>query len=273
MTSSSSAQIYLQRFGATGAFYGIPTLVASGQVNTPVIASFTGGRAIVAWQQNTGSDIYGRFISSSGFPVGSAVRLNSYQPAVQSAPAIARVIDVGGDSDRYDYFVVSWTSLNQLAGNGYDVVARLFQLDTRTNTFAPIGDDFIVNLGQTLGTQESSRVSGSQTVGVFALLWGSGGSPFPVWGKTYSLSFTATNASINTSTSPVNVLSSSLAWRYDLIGAPTIPFNPASANCFDNSGFCANCCTNFGSAAISSTNCFAASGLLAISVAVFSMTA
>jgi hypothetical protein len=89
----------------------------------PAVAADADGDLVFVWSSGfldgDGSGIFGRRYDSSGVPVGTEFRVNTYTPGPQGASS-AVAADVDGD------FIVVWNSLGQ-DGDGFGVYAQRFQ--------------------------------------------------------------------------------------------------------------------------------------------------
>jgi len=105
--------IFGQRFANSGAPLGPEFLVntvvlnATNFIPLPRVASGSSGNFVVVWERQDGSglDVFGQRFASSGAPVGSEFRVNTYIPYAQGDSAVA--------SDTSGNFVVVWVSYPQ----------------------------------------------------------------------------------------------------------------------------------------------------------------
>jgi hypothetical protein len=176
----STFGVFGQRYASSGA-----PLAAEFRVNTYTTArqyaasaaSDAAGNFVVVWtsdgQDGSNYGIFGQRYASSGRPLGSEFRVNTYTTAYQSLPAVA--------ADSSGNFVVAWTSLAQ-DGSSDGIFGQRY-----ASSGAPLGSEFRVN---TYTTDVQSRASvGADSSGNFVVVWESldqDGSGFGVFAQRYS---------------------------------------------------------------------------------------
>jgi hypothetical protein len=158
----SQEGIFGQRYAASGTPLGpefrVNTYTTNAQ-DRPVVASDPSGNFVVVWisAQQDGSvrGIFGRRFASSGAPLGSEFRVNTYTTSHQRAPSVA--------SDAAGNFVVVWSSYTQ-DGSNYGVFGQRF-----ASSGSPVGPEFRVN---TYTTNYQSRPAvTSDDSGNFIIVW------------------------------------------------------------------------------------------------------
>ena len=145
ITSSTSTDIYAQRFDANGDEAGdrfrVNDVMSGNQAN-PSITMNTAGDFVISWesagQDGDGFGIFAKRYNADGTEAGSEIEVNTYTTGNQQSSSVA--MDDSGD------FIVSWQSLNQ-DSDAWGVYARHFNADG-----TPATDEFLVN----------STISGSQ---------------------------------------------------------------------------------------------------------------
>ena len=158
--------IYGQRYGISG-----PPLGPEFRVNTnttdyqqnPSVAADSAGNFVVAWANGGGyggpaPDIAGQRFASSGAPLGTEFRVNTYTTGAQSAVDVA-----AGPAGN---FGVVWTSDGQ-DGSSTGIFGQLFN-----PIGVPAGLEFRVNT-YTTGQQYGASVAAG--TGTFVVTWTSGG--------------------------------------------------------------------------------------------------
>lgn len=130
--SADSGDIRVKLFnGGTGAL-NLPTsddgklVSSSGDLESADVAALTSGRYIVVWENNTNSDVEGRFVDANGNPIGAAFTIAS--TGNNENPRVAALPDGG--------FIVNWENDNNA------VLARRFD-----SAGLAAGDVFKVNTG------------------------------------------------------------------------------------------------------------------------------
>jgi hypothetical protein len=140
----------------------------------PAISIDAGGNFVVVWDTlfQAGYGIVGRRFSSTGSPLGSAFRVNSYTTA--SVPWDSpRVVSNAGGS-----FVVVWSGPRP---DGHGIVGRRFD-----SAGSPVGSDFPVNSYTTADTFRPQIVADAN--GSFVVVWesnGQDGSNYGVFGRRF----------------------------------------------------------------------------------------
>jgi hypothetical protein len=155
------ARIFGQRYDSGGAPLGTEFRVdtSAGFHYLPEVASDPSGNFVVVWNGSDGSysGVFAQRFASSGAPLGSEFRINSYTTLPQRVPSVA----VAGNGD----FVVAWDSVGQ-DGSEYGVFAQRF-----ASSGAPLGSEFRVNTFTTL-SQGGAAVA-ADSAGNFVVLWSS----------------------------------------------------------------------------------------------------
>jgi hypothetical protein len=125
----------------------------------PAAAKYYGGYvAVWASKNQDGSDfgIYGQRYSTTGAKIGGEFKVNTRTAGIQSAPAVASLLDGG--------FVVVWESNGQ-DGSGYGIYAQRY-----TRTGAKIAGEFKVNTT----TSNNQRMPAIANLGSgFVVVWAS----------------------------------------------------------------------------------------------------
>ena len=159
--------VFGQRYASDGSATGSEFQINSYTVNdqhSPRVASDADGDFVVVWvsTQPTGSfdGIFARRYASTGAPIGTEFRVNTYTPGVQGEPAVA--------SDAAGNVVVVWEDQFDQDGSDFGVFGQRY--DSGGN---PSGTEFQVNT-YTPGPQGYPAVS-SDSNGDFAVVWTSGG--------------------------------------------------------------------------------------------------
>ena len=157
------------------------------QVNTytpfvqysPTLGADASGNFVVAWisseQDGSGRGVFGQRYDSSGAPLGSEFRVNTYVTNHQNIASVA--VDPVGN------FVIGWYSHGQ-DGSGYGAFAQRYSV-----TGAPLGPEFRVN-SYTPGLQVGPMVAVHPS-GDFVMVWGGygpGGTNRDVFGQRYASS-------------------------------------------------------------------------------------
>ena len=174
----SSWGAYAQRFNASGAPVGAEFRVntyTTGAQYRPTVASDSTGNFTIVWdspQDGSLRGIVGQRFSSTGAPVGTEFRVNTFTTSSQYLPVIAA--DPAGD------FVVAWMSYLQ-DGDLTGVFAQRFAASG-----APAGPEFQVNLfTPSYQVVPSAAMDAS---GHFVVTWGSygqDGSSYGVFGRRF----------------------------------------------------------------------------------------
>lgn len=176
----SLSGIFGQRFDSAGASLGAEFRVnthTTGYQLFPAVTSDPTGNFVVVWtdtaQDGSGTGVFGQRYSSSGMPLGSEFRVNTYTTNAQYGGSVA--------SDSTGNFVVAWRS-NTQDGPGYGVFGQRY-----ASSGTPLGPEFRVN-SYTTGGQDRPSVA-SDPSGNFVVVWhsfGQDGSGQGVIGQRYS---------------------------------------------------------------------------------------
>ena len=151
-----------QRYNANdstvGGRFNVPS-TNSGHQTEPYIAFDAAGNFVITWMNESGRDgsgagVYARRYNSSGSPVGSDFRVNTYTSGNQWYPAVA--MNPAGDS------VIVWGSNGQ-DGSGYGVYGQRFE------SGVAVGEEFPVNT-LTDGNQRNPSVAMDED-GNFVVAW------------------------------------------------------------------------------------------------------
>ena len=168
-----------QRYKSTGAPLGMEFRVnayTTGLAVGPAVASDAAGNFVVVWDGSDGSSfgVVGQRYASTGIPLGSEFRVNTYTTGYQYQPAVA--------SDASGNFVVVWQSAAQ-DGVGFGVFGQRFAA-----AGTPVGPEFRVNT-YTSNDQRGPSVA-SDASGNFVVSWQSyqDGSSFGIFGQRYDSS-------------------------------------------------------------------------------------
>jgi phage tail sheath gpL-like len=176
------ADVFGQRYASDGTPLGlefqINTYTTSAQ-NTPRIAAGSAGNFVVVWssegQDGSTLGVFGQRFASSGAPLGSEFRVNTYTTANQYIPSVA--------SDSAGNFVVAWTNSGGV-GPPADVSGQRYASDG-----TPLGPEFRIN---TYTTNVQNRPSvAADPAGNFVVVWhsqGQDGSNFGVFGQRFASS-------------------------------------------------------------------------------------
>jgi hypothetical protein len=173
-----------QRYASSGAPLGPEFNVALAclpcSARTPAVASDSAGTFVVVWVSNYpygGSNnwIFGRRFASSGAPLGTAFRVNTYQTNYQTDPAVAA--DASGN------FVVVWASADQDGSLG-----GVFGQRFLGSGLPPLGPEFRVNTYTTQAQKEPAVAV--DAAGNFVVTWNSyvqDGSGYGIFGQRYNM--------------------------------------------------------------------------------------
>jgi hypothetical protein len=175
--------IYGQRYVSTGAPLGPEFRVNSHTTSNqgrPSVAADSSGNFVIVWQ-SVGQDgsnytygIFGQRYASSGAPLGSEFRVNTYTTNGQTIPAVA--------ADSVGNFVVVWDSIYSQDGSGHGIFGQRYE-----GSGGPLGPEFRVN-SFTMGNQKAAAVTAS-AAGDFVVVWHSfaqDGSGYGVFGQRYA---------------------------------------------------------------------------------------
>jgi hypothetical protein len=178
--------VFAQRFASNGTLLGPEFQVntyTTGTQYQPAVAADLAGNFVVVWssvgQEGAGPEVFGQRFSSSGVPLGSEFRVNSYTTGYQYRPAVGS--DGGGN------FLVVWqdgAAPGGPGGPGRGIFGRSYD-----STGAPIGPEFQVNT-YTTGFHGAPAVA-VDAAGTTAVVWhseGQDGSGLGVFGQRYFVS-------------------------------------------------------------------------------------
>ena len=162
----SSYGVFGQRFASSGAPAGPEFRVntyTTLQQGYPSVAADPAGNFVVVWNSNgpDGEDygVFGQRYASSGAPLGTEFRVNTYTTGYQASPSVA--------SDSSGNFVVVWQS------NGQDGASTGIFGQRFANSGSPVGPEFRVN---TYTTDHQGEVDiASDSSGNFVVVWASYG--------------------------------------------------------------------------------------------------
>jgi hypothetical protein len=179
--------VFAQRFANSGAPIGPEFQVntfTTGTQYQPAVAMDQAGNFVVVWssqgQEGAGAEVYGQRFSSSGVPLGSEFRVNTFTTGDQHRP------DVG--SDPSGNFLVVWQDGADPGGGaaGRGIFGRSYD-----STGAPVGPEFQVNT-YTTGFHGAPAVAVDLAGGAVAV-WhsdGQDGSDLGIFGQRFSVSGT-----------------------------------------------------------------------------------
>ncbi len=170
-------QIRGQRFSSEGVLLGSEFLVNSDTSEDqfwPDVAPAENGDFVVVWASDyrigQSTDVLGRRFESSGRPIGTEFRVNSFTTFSQTSPSVA--------ADTEGNFVVVWSSFLQ-DGSGEGIFGQRFDAEG-----GRVGEEFQVNT-VTAGTQFRPEVAASAS-GAFVVVWTSRlAPPFRVAGQRF----------------------------------------------------------------------------------------
>jgi len=160
----SSEGVFGQRYLGSGTPLGPEFRVNSstgGPQDQPSVAADAAGNFVVAWAGNDGSTfgIFGQRYASSGAPLGSEFRVNTYTTNIQYRPSIA--------TDSSGNFVVVWDSFMQ-DGDDRGIFGQRYAASG-----VPLGPEFRVST-YTTSLQALGHVASDPT-GNFIVVWESQG--------------------------------------------------------------------------------------------------
>ena len=181
-----SEGVFGQRYDSGGVPLGTEFHVntyTTGPQRYPSVASDASGNFVVVWASNgqdgSGEGVFGQRFASSGAPLGSEFRVNSYTTDYQAFPTVA--------SDPSGNFVVVWGSFQQ-DGYGWGAFGQRF-----ASSGAAQGSEFRVNT-YTTGHQGYEPFGGTKRIafdaaGNFVVVWSSFlGGPADITGQRYASS-------------------------------------------------------------------------------------
>ena len=164
------------------------------------VAADPSGNFVVTWasdlQDGSSFGVFGQRYASTGTPLGTEFRVNSYTTNSQSIPAVA--------ADASGGFVVAWTSDAQ-DGSSRGVFGQRY-----AGSGASLGPEFRINTF-TPGLQEIPRVAVDAS-GNFVVVWDSGGqdgSSTGVFGQRYDSSGSPLGLEFRANTTTANEQSAS----------------------------------------------------------------
>jgi hypothetical protein len=177
--------VFGQRYSSSGAPIGpefrVNTFTTDNQIGQAVAAD-PAGNFVVVWhsygQDGSETGVFGQRYASSGAPLGSEFRVNTYTTDYQDAPAVAA--GTAGD------FVVVWDSQGQVGSRS--VFGQRY-----ASSGAPVGPEFRVNTF-TGGAPQFQTVPSSVALdpsGNFVVAWqniGQDGSSYGVFGQRFASS-------------------------------------------------------------------------------------
>ena len=179
---AASWGIFGQRYSSSGtplgAEFRVNTTAVSPYLNPPVpsIATDPSGNFVVVWdslQDGSMLAISGQRFASSGAPLGSEFRVNTYTTGHQNLASVA--------ADSSGNFVVTWESYGQ-DGAHWGVFGQRY-----ASTGAPLGPEFRVNTYTT--SYQTDPFVAADSLGNFVVVWNSNlqdGSNLGVFGQRYS---------------------------------------------------------------------------------------
>ena len=190
--------VFGQRYASDGAPLGSEFRVNTytmGGARYPSVAADSSGNFVVVWhsfgQDGSESGVFGQRYASSGGPLGSQFRVNTFTTSYQLHPSVA--------TDSLGNFVVVWESTAQ-DGSGRGVFGQRYG-----NSGSPLGSEFRVNT-YTTGWQSRPDVVADAS-GNFVVVWSSGGPPDPtggVFGQRYASSGTPLGSEFRVNTYTTN---------------------------------------------------------------------
>jgi hypothetical protein len=170
--------VFGQRYDSSGAPLGPEFRVNTQAIAAfprPSVASDAAGNFVVVWEtlDGDGSGVFGQRYASSGAPLGSEFRVNSYTTSYQTTPSVA--------ADPSGNFVIVWTSIGQ-DGSSAGVFGQRFD-----NAGVSQGTEFQVNTYTTI-YQVFPAVAADGS-GDFVVAWASmlqDGSDWGIFGQRYA---------------------------------------------------------------------------------------
>jgi hypothetical protein len=182
----SNDGVFAQRYASSGVPLGpefrVNTYTTSIQ-HHPAVASDASGNFVIVWdsfqQDGSGYGVFAQRYGSSGAPLGSEFRVNTYTTSYQRFPSVA--------ADSSGSFVVAWESIFQGGFPGASIFGQRY-----TSSGAPLGQEFPIN-SFTFTTAAYSVVA-SDAAGDFVVVWvsfGQDGSGQGIFGQRYASSGTA----------------------------------------------------------------------------------
>jgi heme oxygenase len=158
----TAANVFGQRYASSGSPLGAPFQVntyTTGLQSATSVAVNPSGSFVVVWNSDTqdgsGLGVFGQRFDSSGAPLGSEFRVNTYTTSSQQLPSVA--------ADPSGNFVVVWQSESQ-DGSSAGIFGQRY-----ASSGAPLGPEFLVN---TFTTSYQRRPSvGADAAGNFVVVW------------------------------------------------------------------------------------------------------
>ena len=192
--SNISGQRYASSGVPVGSFFRVNSY-ATGSQSFPAVAADSSGNFVIVWSSNTqdgsGLGIFGQRYASSGAPLGSEFRVNTFTTSTQARPSVAT--DASGN------FVVVWHSAGQ-DDLFYGVFGQRY-----ASSGTPLGPEFRVN---TLTTNNQSRPAlSADAAGNFVVTWSSlsqDGSGYGVFGQRYDAAGTPLGGEFRVNTNTPN---------------------------------------------------------------------
>jgi hypothetical protein len=185
------SNVFGQRYASSGVPLGTEFRVnayTTGVAAEPAVASDAGGNFVVVWDGFDGasSGIVGQRYASSGVPLGSEFRVNTYTTGDQYRPAVA--------SDPSGGFVVVWRNDSQ----GYGVFGQRF-----TAMGTAVGPEFRVNTSTGYPQDEPSVAADDS--GNFVVAWRAGDGSFSgIYAQRYDSSGVPNGAEFRVNTFTTN---------------------------------------------------------------------
>jgi len=152
------AQMYDSSGSPIGSEFRVNTYTKIDQIESSIAMNVV-GNFIITWTScglaQDSCDIYAQMYDSSGSPIGSEFRVNTYTNFDQDQPSIAM--------DSFGNFVITWQS-GFVDGDNYGISAKRFN-----SSGSPIGSEFIVNTSTALN-QVRPSIAMAQN-GNFVITW------------------------------------------------------------------------------------------------------
>jgi hypothetical protein len=175
----SGSGVFGERYAGSGAPLGSfhANTYTTGSQGSPSVAAEASGNFVVVWssyaQDGSGFGVFGQRFASSGAPLGSEFRVNTYTTSNQFNPSVA--------ADPSGNFVVVWSSNGQ-DGPGLGLFGQRY-----AGSGAPLGPEFRVNT-YTTNTQTLPSVAVDAS-GNLVVVWrsiGQDGSGDGVFGQRFA---------------------------------------------------------------------------------------
>jgi len=190
--------VFAQRFAGSGAPLGPEFRVntyTTGIQYQPAVAKASSGNFVVVWssvgQEGAGPEVFGQRFDSSGTPLGSEFRVNTYTTGYQYRPGVSG--DANGN------FLVVWQD-GAAPGGGGGPGRGIFGQRYGT-AGVPMGGEFQVET-YTTGFQGAPAVA-MDLAGDAVVVWhsdGQDGSDFGIFGQRYSVSGTPAGSEFQVNT-------------------------------------------------------------------------